>query len=603
MARRRILVLTLGLLLVLVVAVIGAGTWVAFGDLRPLAQRWLSAQVGRQATIGSLRQDWRNPLSVDIRDIVVANMPGGSEPDMLRVGRIAGRLDPSALLRGELRFLWAEVIGPRLVMERDAQGRGNWQAGDRDSNGGGASDRSAVPTILTGVLRDGLVRYRTSSGRFLEIAVTALSLKAGGDDQPITLGATGSYNDIPVRLDATMQSFNALRDASKPFGANFTLANSGVRIAFDGSFTRPLDIDGAHGRLDIVARKVGDLTRIFGAPTSLDLGLKLVGELTRDGNRWQLDEATGRLGEDVFEGAITLNEGGRGQSDDIAATLDFPHLNLEPLLAAGGGDGDLSLAAEADAARVRVQLSAAEVDYGRLRAEDAEMTARIAPGEAAIDKLNFALGGGRVTASAHAANADQGIEISADLAWSDADADALARRLGADPGMIAGRIDLRATLQGSGRTTADLIKAARGQAVVAMTGGLISRDLLEKLSGDLRTLFRKGEGRTQMTCLLGIVTVRDGIAQVAPLRLRAAEGVAVGGGRIDLVKRRLDLVLRTERSSTNFFALDVPLRLSGSLTDPQVTPATPEAVAPYEVAVGRLAPDLAPVAEGNPCRR
>ncbi|MFW1582050.1 hypothetical protein ACEV7R_23770, partial [Vibrio parahaemolyticus] len=89
-----------------------------------------------------------------------------------------------------------------------------------------------------------------------------------------------------------------------------------------------------------------------------------------------------------------------------------------------------------------------------------------------------------------------------------------------------------------------------------MQGGLIARDLLEKLSGDLRTLLRKGEGRTQISCLLGVVVLRDGIARLAPLRLRAAEGVAIGGGQIDLARRRLDLVLRTERASTSFFALD-----------------------------------------------
>ncbi|MFX8527662.1 hypothetical protein ABTM08_19685, partial [Acinetobacter baumannii] len=83
-------------------------------------------------------------------------------------------------------------------------------------------------------------------------------------------------------------------------------------------------------------------------------------------------------------------------------------------------------------------------------------------------------------------------------------------------------------------TAEGLIKAARGQAVIGMQGGLIARDLLEKLSGDLRTLLRKGEGRTQISCLLGVVVLRDGIARLAPLRLRAAEGVAIGGGQIDL---------------------------------------------------------------------
>lgn len=597
MVRRRVLVLTAALLATLVMLIAGAALCLAFADLRPLAQRWLAASTGRAVTLGALRIDWGSPLAIEIRDLVVANAPWGSEPEMVRVGRIAGRLDTTALMRGELRWLAAEIVGARLVMERDAEGRGNWQGAD-----GGERDRADVPTILKSVVREALVRYRTSSGRFLDIALKDASLQAAGDDQPIKLDAAGSYNDIPVRLDAAMQSFSALRDGDKPFGASFTLANAGVRIAFDGSFTQPLDIDGARGRLDIVARRIGDLTRIFGAPTAIDLSLKVVGDASRDGDRWRFSDANGRLGEDVFEGTMTLNEGGRAQSDDIALALDFAHLDLAPLLAGSGG-GPLSLPQEADAPRIGVRIAAAEADYGRLRAEDAELAGRIATGEAAIDALNFTLGGGRVTASGNAAGVEGGVEISADLAWSGADADALARRLGAAPGQIAGRVDARATAQGTARTMDELVKAAQGQAVVAMTGGLISRDLLEKLSGDLRTLFRQGEGRTQLSCLLGFVTLRDGIARLSPLRLRAAEGVAVGGGQVDLGRQRLDLVLRTERASTGFFALDVPLRISGKLSDPQVTPTTAEAVAPYEGAVGKVDPDLAPIADGNPCRR
>lgn len=602
MMRRRILAVALGLAVVLVVLAGGLGLVLAFADLRPLARYWLAAATGREVAIGALRLDWSEPLTVEARDVAVANIPGGAEPDMLRVARIAGQVDAAALLRGELRFLWAEVIGLRLVMERDGEGRGNWHT-SADSGGSADSGRDAVPTILQGVMRDGLIRYRTSSGRFLDIALADVGLQTTGEAQPIKLDATGSYNDIPARLDATLQSFAMLRDTAKPFGASFSLANAGLRLAFDGSFTEPLELDGARGRLDIVARKLGDLTRVFGAPTDIDLGLKLAGDLTRDGPRWRFGEAGGKLGEDVFHGTIALDEGGRGEADDIALTLAFPRLDLAPLLAGGAGGDELSLPREDDAARVTVQLNADELDYGRLRAADAELKARMATGQASIDALNFALAGGRVTASAEAANVEGGVQVAADLAWSGADADALARRLGAEPGQIAGRVDLRATARGTARSVDGLIKAARGQAVVAMAGGLISRDLLEKLSGDLRTLFRKGEGRTQLSCLLGFVSLRDGIARIAPLRLRAAEGVAVGGGQVDLAKQRLDIVLRTERASTNFFALDVPLRLSGRLADPQVSPTTAEAVAPYEVAVGKIDPDLAPIADGNPCRR
>ena len=82
-------------------------------------------------------------------------------------------------------------------------------------------------------------------------------------------------------------------------------------------------------------------------------------------------------------------------------------------------------------------------------------------------------------------------------------------------------------------------------------------------SSDLRSLFREREGDVPVTCLLGVLAVRDGIGVLSPLRLESREAVVIGAGKIDFIKDRIELTVKTERDSTSFFALDIPIRISG----------------------------------------
>ena len=108
-----------------------------------------------------------------------------------------------------------------------------------------------------------------------------------------------------------------------------------------------------------------------------------------------------------------------------------------------------------------------------------------------------------------------------------------------------------------------------------------------------------------VSCLLGIVTLKDGIGVISPLRLESEAAVAVGAGKIDLARQRLDLTVQTERDSTSFFALDIPVRISGPFDRISAAPLPgsdadwlrqPTAIAEA------LPPDLQKMATGSACR-
>jgi hypothetical protein len=133
-----------------------------------------------------------------------------------------------------------------------------------------------------------------------------------------------------------------------------------------------------------------------------------------------------------------------------------------------------------------------------------------------------------------------------------------------------------------------------------MIDGKVSRDVLEKASVDLRTVFRKGEGMSAVKCLLGVAAVKNGVAQISSLVLRTPEATLTGGGTIDLLKNSVDLTIRSDPKSTGFFALDIPIRISGALSAPNAAPDSKSKFKP-DLALPELPKPIRQVAESSGC--
>jgi hypothetical protein len=104
--------------------------------------------------------------------------------------------------------------------------------------------------------------------------------------------------------------------------------------------------------------------------------------------------------------------------------------------------------------------------------------------------------------------------------------------------------------------------------------------------------------------MLGVLTLKDGIGVLSPLRLESREAIVIGAGKIDIAKNRLDLTMKTERDSTNFFALDIPIRISGPFGQLGVKPlvGSDESWLDQPAAAAALPPALREMADSNSCQ-
>ena len=251
-------------------------------------------------------------------------------------------------------------------------------------------------------------------------------------------------------------------------------------------------------------------------------------------------------------------------------------------------------------------LKAAQLEYRAMRFADVGAEGRLASGEVAIKRLTFAFAGGTIEASGSARSAAPGSRVAATASVSDAGAGEIARMLGVDAGQIAGKITGRATLAMSGTTLAQALKTGRGHAVVAMKEGDIAHAQLERMSTDVRSLFRRNERSARISCLLGVIEVQDGRGTISQLVLQTPAAVLVGGGQADFAAQRLDMIIKSVAASTSAFALDIPLRVSGDFARLSVAPAPGSSGADASArqgAANEMPPDLRQLANANPCPR
>lgn len=611
--RLKYLALPVAALLVLAVAAAAALLAWPRGAVQALASHLLE----RPVQIAELSLGFGDPVTVTLRGLRIANMPGGSSAEMIAVEAIDAALDRAELLQGRLVYESLQVTRPRIALERDARGRGNWDFGGNSTDSITSDSRLVLvpknrrqfPSLLNLRLTGGEVRFRTSSGQWLRLPLDDLTIQATDEDAPVSLVLDGGYNDTDAQLTATTASFNAFRDASKPFDAGFSIATPGVKLDFKGLLHEPLDFEGAEGRLALEARRLDDLIGIFDSPTGIPAPLKLAGGVTRHGDAWRLEDARGDIGGNAFTGRIALDEGSRGEADDLQFHLDFDRLDLPSLLPQDGGDwrqAKLRPDTAQDAVHLDLQISAGTLQYRDHSLRQVAAAVEVAPGLIRLQGASANLGrpeqAGTLRLSGDLrATGDDSAQLTASLQLERAEAGAVLQALGSrdGAGQIAGAVEARAALGMNGAQLGEALRTLQGHAVIAMQQGRIARSLVEAASVDLRAIFRDRGDSTALRCLLAMAEISNGMMLLAPLTLRSDGGTIRGGGAIDLTRQHLDLVLRSDPRTTGFLALDLPLHLSGPLGDIAAKPDR-QARLPDQTAPA-LPPAQAVLARANPC--
>jgi len=195
------------LLGILLLPIIAATAFLLFFDASSVAPRLaaaVQAATGRALTIEGpvdLVAGFTPKLTVE--KVGLANIPGGSRPQMLTAARLEAELGLIALLRGEVQIKRLSLQAPDLLLERDAAGRPNWRFQREATGGGGGSGGAALAGVklLLAIdalsLRDAAISWRDLAPHKL----TGAEIEAVGRD-PLRWKGRGTLDGLAVSLEA-----------------------------------------------------------------------------------------------------------------------------------------------------------------------------------------------------------------------------------------------------------------------------------------------------------------------------------------------------------------------------------------------------------------
>jgi uncharacterized protein involved in outer membrane biogenesis len=592
---------------VVVLALAGGAIVLSRMDLAATASSYLSDRIGRRLTIASAKLHLGNPVRIELAGIALANMAGGSEPNMISLSRLTADISPFSLIFGPQVVQHLSLEGGKVLLEHGSDDRPNWKfepATERIIPKPEA--RRILPSLLEAHFHDVEIDVRTSGGNILRTRLDDVVVAATAPDKPVSLTAEGSYNFTQVHADATLPPFTRLHTDTPTFPIAMKLTSGTTAIALVGNARDPLNFDGIDGRVTLDAPKPQQLLAIAGVAGQIDEPLTLAGTFKHDGGLWQLSGGDGTLDGAPLKTSLRLQEGGHHAQDTVTVDIAFQRLDLNALFhpaASKQPAGETSLLVDPQpGALLDLHIAADHIAYLTIEADKFDLKVKLAPGLLSVEQLALEIGGGSARSKITIANRDTKAIIDFDGSLNGVDAAKLARLMGWGKMPIGGPITSHVSGQMTGATLTEARQANRIFGVLAMDGGTIDRQLVSLASTDIRSLFGPRSGSGRLDCMLAVLNLQDGRGTIAPLKIKTAGGTITGGGSYDARRDFLDMTIGTQSATTSFFALDVPVRISGPVADFSVAPAFGGSARMNAVGnIGDLPPDMQAFANSNAC--
>ncbi len=251
----------IGALLLVAMATAIAAAFLDLNAFKPRIEQAVFDATGRAITMnGPLRIVWSLHPTIETTDVTLANLRGGSRPDIARVERIQAQLSVAALFHREIDVTRLSLTGPNILFEQ-VEGKPNWLSGaPQPTPSQPAAPPSELPTPGIGTLKlriraihiqNGMVTWRFPT-RTKVVGIRSLDLTQSVDSGPVDLTASLVYSDFkPFDLRITAQPSGGLRDpwtAKLRFSAFDTTAAAAGTLGLDGAFD--LQVDATAGALE-----------------------------------------------------------------------------------------------------------------------------------------------------------------------------------------------------------------------------------------------------------------------------------------------------------------------------------------------------------------
>jgi uncharacterized protein involved in outer membrane biogenesis len=210
----------------------------------------------------------------------------------------------------------------------------------------------------------------------------------------------------------------------------------------------------------------------------------------------------------------------------------------------------------------------------KLALEALDLKLALNSGQLTVAPLQARLGGGRLEGRLDVDAMADLPAVALDLEGKELDYGRLLRDLDLDSG-VEGLFDLSLAVTGQGFTPRAIAGSLNGRAQALSLKGTVNHQAMKAIAvglGDVLAPLLGERDTARLNCLAGRFDLSAGRARSRVLLLDTPRVTLVGEGQVDLGREQLDLQFDTETREPGLASLTVPFTVTGSLSEPRVTP-------------------------------
>ena len=549
--------------------------------------------------------------AITVDDVTLSNAAWGSQPEMVKLKRFELQAALMPLLSGNVQVKRLILVEPDILVETDAEGKGNWVLETAASTGEGTTEGgSDGGTSGTGglnlafdeinIVRGSLTYRDGKTGQEHRVLLDELTGGATGSDSPINLDITGSYNDLAFAVKGVFGSFDQFN--SGPFPVQLTAEAAGATLGVEGSIAQPLAGQGADLKISAKGESLADLGAALGNALPPIGPYDVATRVSQEGETIKLSEMTAKVGASDIAGAATVSLAGPKPvlngafSSNLIDLADFT--GGAPAGEAGGdaSEGEASSGGTEGAASGggRYVFTDDPLPLEGLQAADAEITLKAAllrlqekmeladldltlslqSGRLAVQPLTAGFSGGQIQAQVDLDGGQAAPPLAAVLKVDDLDYGKLLQDMGIDD-TVAGTMDVDVDLKGAGAAMREIAGSLNGRSEIVSNEGVITNKLLKIVAvglGDVMGPLLGGDEDARLNCMISRFDIKNGMATSQAMVVDTEQFTVSGGGTVNLRAEELNLNFDTATREASIASLAVPFNVTGTLASPSVAP-------------------------------
>ena len=574
----------------------------------PLPQPAPGAAAGPAVDRFSLR--FLGGLRLALPQLTVAAPPWAGAPPTLQARDLRLHLRYRDLWRAwrqhalHIHSLQASAVVIDLV--RMADGQASWLL----VPAGGAA--WSLPTFDALRLPDGRVQWRDALLHLDAQARWVLALQPAAGSQAFTLDGSASGQFQGRAVQASLRaSLGQASSADAALAAPLQLVLQAVvgraQLSFDGGvadaaawvgspgWLGPSGLQGLAGKFTLQGPSLAAVGDPLGVTLPTTRPFRSAGRLRKDGSTWYVVFDDARIGKSQLHGAFSYDTA--RSVPLLAGRLAGPRLLLADLGPAVGVPTAEVLAAPHpgrllpdrpfDLKALRVMDANVLIDIDMLDLDTRHLEPlrplrahlQLSGGVLDIDAIEARAGPGRLHGSVQLDGRQATAALSSDLRWEGLRLEQWIHqdRGSGKPPWASGTVKGLARLQGQGNSTASILSHLKGRLQADWQNGRISHLAVEAAGLDLAQalgVLIKGDDALVVNCAVADLVADKGVFKPRLMVVDNTDSTLWLDGSVSLATEALDLRVIVSPKDFSPLALRAPLRLRGSLADPQVSVET-----------------------------